>query len=104
MSFGASISGAGVLSATKSRPGVLTATTLTLVGMPLAGFTTANLLRLATHLVCACTILCTLPTAQNVYNYAATFERGQTIARDTVFITTFASLPVMLVIALLFGR
>ena len=104
MSFGASISGAGVLSDVKSRPAVLTATTLKPVGMPLAGFITATLLGLETDLVYACTILCALPTAQNVYNYAATFERGQTISRDTVFITTFASLPVMLIIALLFGR
>ena len=104
MSFGASISGSSVLSDVKSRPAVLTATTLKLVGMPLAGFITATLLGLETDLVYACTILCALPTAQNVYNYAATFERGQTISRDTVFITTFASLPVMLIIALLFGR
>src|SRR5690625_1688254 len=46
MSFGASISGAGVLSDVKSRPAVLTATTLKLVGMPLAGFITATLLGL----------------------------------------------------------
>ena len=104
MSFGASISGAGVLSDAKSRPAVLTATALKLVGMPLAGFAMANLLGLEADLVYACTILCALPTAQNVYNFAATFERGQTIARDTVFITTFASLPVMLLLALLFGR
>ncbi|NWO17941.1 MAG: AEC family transporter, partial [Corynebacterium sp.] len=62
------------------------------------------LLGLEAELVYACTILGALPTAQNGYNFAATFERGQTIARDTVFITTFASLPVMLLIALLFGR
>ncbi|MGO1777622.1 MAG: AEC family transporter, partial [Corynebacterium casei] len=92
------------LSDAKSRPAVLTATALKLVGMPLAGFAMATLLGLEADLVYACTILCALPTAQNVYNFAATFERGQTIARDTVFITTFASLPVMLLIALLFGR
>ena len=39
-----------------------------------------------------------------MYNFAASYQRGMIIARDTVFLTTFGSLPVMLVIALLFGR
>ncbi|QCB29299.1 hypothetical protein CENDO_10225 [Corynebacterium endometrii] len=59
---------------------------------------------LIADLVYTAVILAALPTAQNVYNYAATFDKGQTVARDTVFITTFASLPVMLIIALAFGR
>lgn len=104
MSFGASIFGSTVLSDKEMRPAVLTASALKLFAMPLAGFLTATLLGMDENLVYACTILCALPTAQNVYNYAATYETGQTIARDTVFITTFASLPVMLIIAMLFGR
>ncbi len=44
----------------------------------------------------AALILAALPTAQNVYNYAATYEVGETVARDTVFLTTFLSLPAML--------
>ena len=44
-------------------------------------------------------ILCALPTAQNVYNYAATYRSGEVICRDTVFLTTFLSLPAMLLIA-----
>jgi predicted permease len=54
--------------------------------------------------VYACVILAALPAAQNVYNYAASYQRGMIIARDTVFLTTFGALPVMLGIALLFGR
>src|SRR5699024_2508438 len=104
MSFGASIFGSTVLSDKEMRPAVLTASALKLFAMPLTGFLTATLLGMDENLVYACTILCALPTAQNVYNYAATYETGQTIARDTVFITTFASLPVMLIIAMLFGR
>lgn len=104
MSFGASIYGSSVLSDTSARPAVLTATVLKLVAMPVAGYLTATLLGLESDLAYACTILCALPTAQNVYNFAATYQSGQTIARDTVFITTFASLPVMLIIAALFGR
>lgn len=38
-----------------------------------------------------------------MYNYAATYQVGQTVSRDTVFLTTFLSLPAMLAIAALFG-
>ncbi|MDY3128085.1 MAG: AEC family transporter [Corynebacterium sp.] len=104
MSFGASLTSSGVLSDPKARPVVIAASALKLIGMPAIGFGLATFFGLGSDLVWACTVLCALPTAQNVYNYAATFQNGQTIARDTVFITTFASLPVMLAIALLFGR
>ena len=52
----------------------------------------------------AVVILAALPSAQNVYNFAATYGKGIVVARDTVFITTFTALPVMLTIALLFGQ
>lgn len=104
MSFGASLKTSAVLSDRSARPQVFTATALKLVGMPIAAFICAKLMGMNDDLVYTAVILAALPTAQNVYNYAATFEKGQTVARDTVFITTFAALPVMLVIALLFGR
>lgn len=104
MSFGASLKTSGVLADARSRPAVLTATALKLVGMPSAAFALATALGLGPDQVYAAVVLCALPTAQNVYNFAATFERGQIVARDTVFLTTFASLPVMLVIAFAFGR
>jgi malonate transporter len=44
-----------------------------------------------------------LPTAQNIYNFAARYDRGVTVTRDTVLITTLASVPVLLVIAALLG-
>lgn len=40
-----------------------------------------------------------LPTAQNMVQYALRYRTAEVVARDTVLITTIASLPVMLVIA-----
>lgn len=104
LSFGASLKTAGVLSDRSSRPATYTATALKLVGLPAVAYVLSLALGLSPEHTYAAVILCALPTAQQVYNYAATFQRGQTVARDTVFITTFASLPVMLVIAFLFGH
>lgn len=49
------------------------------------------------------TILAALPTAQNVFNYAQRFDVGETIARDTVFVTTVGCVPILLLITVLLG-
>lgn len=101
MSFGASLKGDGVLK--DERVPTLVASALKLVGMPALTAGLGLLLGLSGSDLYAAVILAALPTAQNVYNYTATYRVGETVARDTVFITTFLSLPAMLVIALLFG-
>ena len=104
MSFGASLVAGGVLDHAPDRPGALTASALKIAGMPLITWLLCLALGLEGDAMYAAVILAALPAAQNVYNFAATYQKGMIIARDTVFITTFASLPAMLVIALLFGR
>ena len=39
-------------------------------------------------------ILSSLPTAQNVYNYAATYQRGMVVNRDTVLLSTFLDITI----------
>ena len=97
MSFGASLTGEKVLRS--HRGPTLTATALKLVGMPAVAWVVAKLLHLGPEEMYAALILCALPTAQNVYNYAATYRSGEVICRDTVFLTTFLALPAMLLIA-----
>lgn len=41
------------------------------------------------------------PTAQNVFNYAQRYRRGETLARDTIFVTTIGAVPVLVVVAAL---
>ena len=101
MSFGASLKGEGLLA--HDRLPSLTATALKLVGMPAIALAAGVALGLGGNELYAALILAALPTAQNVYNYAATYQVGETVARDTVFLTTFLSLPAMLGIAALFG-
>lgn len=104
ISFGASLRNTAPLATPADRPGTLLATGLKLVGMPAVAWLIALGMGLSEEQVYACVILAALPAAQNVYNYAASYQRGMIIARDTVFLTTFGALPVMLGIALLFGR
>lgn len=104
MSFGASLTAGGVLADARARPGTITSTILKVVGMPLIAWLICLVAGIEGELMYTAVILSALPTAQNIYNYAATYQRGETVARDTVFLTTFLSLPAMLIIALLFGR
>ena len=51
--------------------------------------------------VYAAVIFASLPTAQNVFNYANRYQRGRTIATNATFVTTVAALPLVVVISLL---
>lgn len=42
-----------------------------------------------------------LPTAQNIFNFASRYGRGEVVARDTVLVTTIAAIPAPLIIAAL---
>ncbi len=99
MSFGASLTMGSVLASDKVATMVSTA--LKVAGMPLIAWLVCQFFDVAPELTYTAVILSALPTAQNTYNYAATYRRGETIARDTVFLTTFLSMPAMLMIAFL---
>lgn len=104
MSFGASLRGGSVLAKGPDRPATITASALKLAFMPTIAWLLGFAAGLEGTALYAAVILSALPTAQNVYNYTANYQAGETVARDTVFITTFASLPAMIIIALLFGK
>jgi malonate transporter len=49
----------------------------------------------------AITVVAALPTAQNVFTHAVRYDRAVILARDSIFITTLLSVPVLLGIAAL---
>ena len=51
----------------------------------------------------AVTVTSALPTAQNVFVYASTYDRGALLARDVILLSTVLSVPVLVGIALLLG-
>lgn len=101
LAFGISLTGQRVLTP-GSRREVLIAATLKAVVMPLiAGLLAHFVWGFDNHLTYVCTVLAALPTAQNIYTFSSRYNIGTVIARDVVLLTTFASLPVILVVALL---
>jgi malonate transporter and related proteins len=51
----------------------------------------------------AVTVTSALPTAQNVFVYASAYDRGTSLARDAILLSTVLSVPVLVGIALLLG-
>lgn len=104
LSFGASFHGQRMLERGTGLRQVAVASVLKAVVAPILAWILAGpILGLDPHSVFAATVISALPTAQNMFNYAATYGKGEIIVRNIVFISTFASLPVILVIALLLG-
>lgn len=102
MSFGMSLHGQRPLAPGSQRRDVLVASALKLVAMPLVAWGAGHFLfGLEGRALFVVTVLAALPTAQNVFNYAQRYERGEILARDVVLITTIGSLPVLLVVAAL---
>lgn len=104
IAFGMSLHGKRLLAPGPERRDVLLATVLQLVAMPLAAWALGTFVfGLDRADVYAVTVLAALPTAQNVFVFAQRYSTAETVARDTVFLTTAGSLPVLFAVALLLG-
>lgn len=102
LSFGMSLAGSRILNTRHGRADILVAVALKVVVMPLIAWVTAYFgFDMRGKDLFAAVALSALPSAQNVFNYAQRYGRAVLVARDTVFITTILSVPVLAVIALL---
>jgi predicted permease len=99
LSFGISLRGQRALEPGSGRTATFTASAIKVIVMPLLAWLICLGFGLGAHETFVAVTIAALPTAQNVYNYAATYRRAETLVRDTVFLTTFASLPVIALIA-----
>lgn len=103
ISFGVSLRGQRALQPGSNRTSVLVATGLKALAMPAVAWALTLAFRLEPHEAFVAITIAALPTAQNLSNYAATYRQAETMVRDTILITTFTSLPVIALIALLFS-
>jgi predicted permease len=103
LSFGMSLFGQRVLTTRASRADVLLSTGMKLFLMPVAAWAIGLLFRLDAHAMLVVVVLASLPSAQNVFNYAQRYGVGEILARDVVFLTTFGCIPIVFVAATVFG-
>ncbi len=102
IAFGMSLSGRRVLAIGTDRVATIAAVALKTAVMPALAFLLATALGLARDATYAVVVLAALPTAQNIFLYAQRFRTGLVLARDAIFLSTVACVPVLLLIAVLF--
>jgi predicted permease len=104
LAFGMSLRGTPPLKAGEHRGEVIVASAIKGVVMPAIAFLLGRFVfGLAGQELFAVVAIAALPSAQNVFNYAARYRVGETIARDTVLLTTLLAVPVLLATAALFA-
>lgn len=102
MAFGMSLHGERPLQAGTGRKQVAVASVIKVAVMPVLAWLFGRFVfGLGGADLFAVVAVSTLPTAQNIYNFAARYERGEVVARDTILVTTVASIPALLVVAFL---
>ncbi|TQL46750.1 hypothetical protein FB562_2275 [Homoserinimonas aerilata] len=102
ISYGISLHGQKILQAGSARRDVVVASALKLIVMPVVAWAVGALVfGLSGHELFVVVALAALPAAQNVFNFAQRYNRGEILARDTVFVTTLGSLPVLVLLAAL---
>lgn len=104
IAYGISLYGQRVLGSRGRRRDIVLATVLKLAVMPVVAWAVAQFVfGLSAHEVLIVTVLAALPTAQNVFNYSQRYDVGETISRDTIFLTTIGCVPILFAITLLLG-
>ncbi|MFY2787232.1 AEC family transporter [Rhodococcus sp. MALMAid1271] len=103
LAFGLSLYGARVLQKGISpRRDVALATVFKMALQPVLGYLMARFVfGLEDHELFAIVVISALPTAQNVFVFASRYQRGVVLARDTAFVTTLVSIPVIALVTVL---
>ncbi len=102
LAFGMSLHGERLLKAGSGRKRVVAASVIKVAVMPVVAYLFGRFIfELDAAELFAVVTIAALPTAQNIFNFAARYDRGVVVTRDTVLLTTIVSVPVLLVIAVL---
>ncbi|MET4583873.1 malonate transporter [Conyzicola nivalis] len=102
IAFGMSLHGDRLLAPGSDRRGIVAASAIKLAVMPVIAWVFGRFVfGLDQEHLFAVVVLAGLPTAQNVFVFAQRYERGVSLARDTVLITTVGSVPVLVAVAAL---
>lgn len=102
MSFGMSLHGQRLLERDSGRTQVIMATVIKVVLMPVIAYVFGRFVfDLDDAELFAVVTVSALPTAQNIFNFASRYNRGVVATRDTVLLTTMASVPALIVVAAL---
>ncbi|MET7851666.1 AEC family transporter [Streptomyces avermitilis] len=104
LAFGISLCGSTMPGRGPDRHLVLLSVALKSVGQPLVAWTlAAGVFGLHGARLLDVVVTSALPAAQNLFTYASSYAVGERLARDSILLSTVASVPVLVVVAAVLG-
>jgi malonate transporter len=104
LAFGISLCGSTMPGKGPDRQLVLLSVVLKSVGQPAVAWAlAAGVFGLRGAPLLDVVVTSALPAAQNLYTYASTYGVGERLARDSILVSTVLSVPVLVVVAAVFG-
>ena len=103
MSYGAALRLSPPIGRAGHNGEVVVATVLKMAVMPVVAWLVGVALHLDDRVLLGVVITAALPTAQNIFLHATRYRVGEDVARETILVTTLASLPAALLVAVLLG-
>ncbi|MFD5820328.1 AEC family transporter [Streptomyces sp. NPDC127038] len=104
LAFGISLCGSTMPGRGPDRVPVLLSVALKSVGQPVAAWAMASgVFGLHGAQLLDVVVTSALPAAQNLFTYASSYGVGERLARDSILLSTVASVPVLVVVAALLG-
>lgn len=103
MSYGAALRLSPPIGRAGHNGEVVLATVLKMAVMPVIAWLVGVALGLDDRVLLGVVITAALPTAQNIFLHATRYRVGEDVSRETILVTTLASLPVALLVAVLLG-
>ncbi|WP_405659304.1 AEC family transporter [Streptomyces sp. NBC_01166] len=104
LAFGISLRGSGIPARGDNRPAIVLSATLKTTVQPLIAWAIgAGVFHLQGAALLDVVVTSALPAAQNLYTYASQYRVGEQIARESILLSTVASIPVLIIVAALLG-
>ncbi|MFE4452132.1 AEC family transporter [Streptomyces sp. NPDC056796] len=104
LAFGISLRGSGIPARGDNRPAIILSATLKTVVQPVIAWSVAaGVFHLHGAALLDIVVVSALPAAQNLFTYASQYRVAEQLARESILLSTVASVPALIVIAALLG-
>ncbi|MFJ8750297.1 AEC family transporter [Streptomyces sp. NPDC102441] len=104
LAFGISLRGSGIPARGDNRPAIVLSAALKTTAQPLIAWSIgAGVFHLHGAALLDVVVVSALPAAQNLYTYASQYRVAEQLARESILLSTVASIPALITVAALLG-
>ncbi|MFC8226050.1 AEC family transporter [Streptomyces sp. NPDC057287] len=104
LAFGISLRGSGIPARGENRPAIILSAALKTTVQPLVALAVGGgVFHLRGEALLDVVVISALPAAQNLYTYASQYRVAEQLARESILLSTVASVPALITIAAVLG-